>query len=573
MIQPTLAIDLKKLADGTSVDQDFGASVSGTSKGFSPDSFEMEVASACFASRGSGGWSPMTLWIAMREDDIYALCPLLPEKWSPPPTLIPSLSVSIVSKVAAIEDDPEVSTKSKLLAQQQLAWMSDVDVQEPTHIEGTLGEPPAEVYFRPSKPGRVPKLQGPFDFELSPDESNDELDSLLTDIYVIGGKIDGDELMLGEEDELEMDEVDQEGLSIGVVCLLTSSGRLSVCLDLDGIEAQWLPKSKSKTSRFVEDPDPPSLLTFEVLDTTKNNEVWDGNWPVFSPDFSSRYSFFITDTSGITFISLSWVFRLESELNGSAPGTDFRLGLLVKGQSTIRQRIYSDQNPDKRSSALAACTTIKDPDLGYFLLTSTSNGPASVSFEAPEFDFNLVQRSRSPSYDYEPEQKPLILCEPRPVYQPPPIFDQPSALPSLLDKLRHSKDQRLLKQEVRLSPATLTVMADAHKVLSEETHRLGTAAAELFRRCERLQIELRSQIKKANDVAKRVEAVTGDDFDDGPIEGTNIMVEHRLQAAQAKQKDIIERMDKMRKKVSKITSKELSDKERAWVDEISIPRK
>jgi nucleoporin NUP82 len=568
--RPTLAIDLKKLADGTSVDQDFGASVSGTSKGFSPDSFEMEVASACFASRGSGGWSPMTLWIAMREGDIYALCPLLPEKWSPPPTLIPSLSVSIVAKVAAIEDDPEISTKSKLLAQQQLAWMSDVDVQEPTHIEGAIGEPSAEVYSRPNKPGRVPKLQGPFDFELSPDESNDELDSLLTDIYVIGGKIDGDELMLGEDDELEMDDVDQEGLSIGVVCLLTSSGRLSICLDLDGIEAQWLPKSKSKTSRFVEDPDPPSLLTFEVLDTTKNNEVWDGNWPVFSHDFNSRYSFFITDTSSITFISLSWVFRLESELNGSAPGADFRLDLLVKGQGTIRQRVYSDQNPEKRSSSLAACTTIRDPDLGYFLLTSNPNGPASVSFEAPEFDFDLVQRSRSPTYDSELEQKPLILCEPRPVYQPAPTFDQASALLSLLEKLRHSKDKRLLKEEVRLSPATLTLMADAHKVLSEETHRLGTAAAELFRRCERLQIELRSQIRKANDVAKRVGAVTGDDFDDGPIEGSNEMVERRLRAAQEKQKEIVDRMEIMRKKVTKITTKELSDKERAWVDEISV---
>src|SRR6202161_4425151 len=160
--RPTLAIDLKKLADGTSVDQDFGASVHGTSKGFSPDSFEMEVASACFAGRGSGGWSPMTLWIAMREGDIYALCPLLPEKWSPPPTLIPSLSVSIVAKVAALEDDQGVSSGSKLLAQQQLQWMTEIDSQEPLHIEAPAGEPPAEVYARPGKPGRVPKLQGPF---------------------------------------------------------------------------------------------------------------------------------------------------------------------------------------------------------------------------------------------------------------------------------------------------------------------------------------------------------------------------------------------------------------------------
>jgi len=565
--RPTLAIDLKKLADGTSVDQDFGASISGTNKGFSPDSFEMEVASACFAGRGSGGWSPMTLWVAMREGDVYALCPLLPEKWSPPPTLIPSLSVSIVAKVAAMEDDPNVSHKTKLLAQQQLAWMSDIDNQEPTHIEGAVGEPSAEVFNRPSNPGRVPKLQGPFDFDLAPEESEDELDSLLTDIYAIGAKIDGDELMLGEDDDLEMDDIDQEGLSIGVVCLLTSSGRLSICLDLDGIEAQWLPKAKSKRSRFVEDADPPSLLTFEVLDTSRDNEVWDGNWPMFSHDVNSRYSFYITDTSSVTFISLAWVFRLETELNGGAAGTDFRIDLLVKGQSSIRERIYTHKPHDK-AAPLSASSLIRDPDLGYCLLTATPSGPIAITFESPDTDFELDRRSRSPTYDSTPE-KPLVLCEPRPVYQPASTFEEHSSLPSLLEKLRHSKYKRLLKEEVRLSPATLTIMTDAHKVLSQETHRLGVAAAELFRRCEKLQIDLKSQISKANDVAKRVEAITGEDFDDGPAESSDEILVRRLEAARVKQKEITDRFERMRKKVAKGTSRELSDKEKAWIEEIT----
>lgn len=569
--RPTLAIDLKKLADGTSADQDFGASGSGMNKGFSPDSFEMEVASACFPARGSGGWSPMTLWIAMREGDVYALCPLLPEKFSPPPTLIPSLSVSIVAKIATIEDDPEVSQKSKLLAQQQLAWMSDIDMQEPVYIEASLGEPAAEVYNRPSKPGRIPKLQGPFDFDLAPEESEDELDSLLSDIYVIGPKVDGDELMLGEEDELELDDGDNDaGLSMGIVCLSASSGRVSICLDLDGVEAQWLPRSKSKTSRFIEDEDPPSLLTFQVLDTLRDGEVWDGNWPMFSLDYDSRYSFYITDTSSITFMSLTpWVFRLESELTEGTAGTDFRVELLAKGQNTIRERIYT-QKADDRSSPLAASTLIRDPDLGCFLLTATPHGPISVSFEAPDFEYDLIRRSRSPTYDSEPD-KPLTLYEPRPVYQPAHSFEESSALPSLLEKLRHSKYKRLLKEEVRLSPATLTIMTDAHKVLSEETHRIGTAAAELFRRCERLQIELRNQIQKANDVANRVEAITGTDFDDEePAMTNNEVLEQRIQAAKDNQKKITERIERLKKLQSKGTNRELSDKEKAWIDEVAL---
>lgn len=565
--KPTLAIDLKKLADGTSVDQDFGASVSGN-KSFSPDSFEMEVASACFAGRGSGGWSPMTLWVAMREGDIYALCPLLPEKWSPPPTLVPSLSVSIVANVAEMEDDPTISQRSKLLAQQQLAWMSEIDNQEPIHIESPAGEPPAEVYTRPSKPGRVPKLQGPFDIDLAPEESSDELDGFLSDIFVAGAKIDADDLMFGEEDALEEDE-DQEGLSIGVVCFVTTSGRLSICLDLDGVEAQWLPKTKSKAFRLVEDPEPPSLLTFEVMDLLKSGEPWEGNWPVFSPDYNSRYSFFVTDTSSITFISLApWVFRLEGELNEASVGNELRLDLLASGHNSTRERLYTQKSED-HSSPLAASCVLRDPDLGYFLLSATPYAPVAIEFESPAPDsIPDFRRSmtRSPTYDPEPD-KPLILCEPRPAYEPPYTFGENSKIPTLLEQLGRGKYSRLLKEEVRLSPATLQIMTAAHKVLSEETHRISAAAAELFRRCERLQIDLQSQIKKANDVASRVEQVTGDDKEEGPVINMNEAVEKRIRDATERQAKLTERIEKIRRTVTKNSKRELSDKEKTWIEE------
>jgi nucleoporin NUP82 len=565
--RPTLAIDLQKLADGRSLDEDFGASVSGMRKGFSPDSFEMEVASASFASRGSGGWSPMTLWIAMREGDVYALCPLLPEKWSPPPTLIPSLSVSIVAKIAAMEDDPRMAQQSKLLAQQQLAWMSDIDIQEPMHVEAGLGEAPAEVYMRPSKPGRVPKLQGPFDFELAPQQSQDELDGLLSDIFVIGAKMDADELMDGEEDDLENDE-NQEGLSMSVICLLASSGRLSICLDVDGVEAQWLPKSKSRGLRHIEEADPPTLLTFQALDTTRNKEVWEGSWPMFSTDCTSRYSFYITNTSSVTFVSLSpWAFGLERELSESVHGTEFRIDLLAK-QGSIRERIYTQKLED-HSAPLAACAVTYDPDLGYLLLTATSYGPVAVFFEPPEVEFDLFRRTRSPTFDSEAE-KPLILYEPRPVYEPAHALGMKSALPNLLEKLSHSKYKRLLQEEVRLSPATLAIMTDAHKLLSEETHRLGTAAAELFRKCVRLQIDLKNQIQKANELASRVDSVTGDDVDEGPVTSSNDLMVERIQAAKDRQVDITNRLEKIRKRVAKGTSRELSDKERAWMEEVEV---
>ncbi|PVH82435.1 hypothetical protein DL98DRAFT_547896 [Cadophora sp. DSE1049] len=569
--RPTLAIDLKKLADGTSVDEDFGASVGG-SKSFSPDSVEMDVASACFAGRGSGGWSPMTLWIAMREGDVYALCPLLPEKWSPPSALVPSLSVSIVAKLAAMEDDPSIPAKAKALGQQQLAWMKEIDDQDPVHVEAPPGDPPAEVFSRPSKPGKIPKLQGPFDLELAPEESDKELDSLLSDIYIIGAKIDDEQLMFGEEVDILSEEVDKEGASFGIICLLTSSGRLSICLDLDGVEAQWLPKSKSKSQRLLEETfESPTLLTFEVLDTSKESEVNEKDWPVFSHDVTSRYSFYITNTSSISFISLHpWVFRLDGDLNEATHGAEFRIDLMARADNSMRQRVYT-QNPVENSSPLAASTLLLDPDLGHMLLSATPHGPLALTFETAKdavVDFRR-SRSRSPTYDSEPD-RPLILCEPRPVYEPSHTLDESSVLPAFIEKLGHSKYKRLLKEEVRLSPATLQIMAEAHKVLSEETHRIGTAAAELFRRCQRLQAELKSQIKKANDVASRVDAITGNDAEDGPTVSVDESITKRIEAAESRQKELTDRIERLRRKATKGTTRELSDKEKAWFGEVKM---
>ncbi|KAI0382891.1 hypothetical protein F5Y04DRAFT_34750 [Hypomontagnella monticulosa] len=566
---PTLTIDLKKLADGTSLDQNFAASPDVTNKGFSPDYFEMDVAGACFAGRGSGGWSPMTLWVAMREGDVYALCPLLPDHWAPPPTLIPSLSISIVGNLAAVEDDPNVSEQAKLLAQQQLDWMSDLDNQEPRVIEGPPGEPPTEIYTRPSRPGVVPRLQGPFDLELSP-ESEDDLDTRLTDILAIGQKLDTNELMMGEDDELDMEDVEGEGLSLSILCLLSPSGQVRVCLDLDGVQAQWLPpRNKSKAmGRLVGSP---SLLTFQSMDILTSLEVNDKAWPMFSPDVTSRYSFYVTHPSSITHVSLSpWVFRLESELQGdSQAGSEFRIDLLVNGQSSTRERLYTNPAQGDAQLPLAASVAIRDPDLGYFLLSATPFDPIAMAFETPDDDFAPI-RSASPSFDKDAEVQPLDFYEPRPVYQPSHAFDESSALPELLNRLRTGRHKTIVNQEVRLSPLTLQLFTEAHKILSDETYKLGVAAAEVFRRCVQLQAELKQQVTKANEVKARVEAITGEDQDEeGEPESSNTAMEKRIQAAREKGEALGQRLEKMRKMVSKATSRELSDKEKAWVNEVN----
>lgn len=244
--EPALAIDLKKLANASSAGEDFRASVYGISKGFSPDSVEMEVAAACFGGIGSSdehGWAPMTLWLAMTEGDVYALCPLLPRKWQPAHSTIPSLSTAVMSKAAHTVDDDLSERERKTLVQQQ-KWLSDIDDQEPDVRNLPEGFETVEVYDRPAHPPAIPKLQGPF--HLSPEPDFDEI----TDIFAIAPRVD--DVLLVEDDEEDFDGLsNRSGLSVGVICLLTQSGNTHICLDLEGVEAKWLPLKRVRRKKLV----------------------------------------------------------------------------------------------------------------------------------------------------------------------------------------------------------------------------------------------------------------------------------------------------------------------------------
>ena len=239
---PTLIVDLKRLADGLPPDQSPATSKLCANKGFSPDSFEMEVAAACFGggrSADQNGWAPMTLWIAMREGDVYALCPLLPVKWSPPSTLLPSLSVSIELNGSLTEND---NSDRRQIIEKQREWIADINSQDAlVKLSGLDSEAETVIYTRPDKPGHMPSLQGPFELDIMPeDDGDDEAEILLTDIYAISAKLDSEELLNDEVEEPGVGIQVSERLSVGVICLLTNTGRIHVLLDVEGVEGQWV---------------------------------------------------------------------------------------------------------------------------------------------------------------------------------------------------------------------------------------------------------------------------------------------------------------------------------------------
>ncbi|KAL1964952.1 hypothetical protein VTN77DRAFT_6152 [Rasamsonia byssochlamydoides] len=574
--RPTLAIDLKKLVDGTSSDEDFSPLGFGKNKGFSADSFDMEVASACFGGTGQEGedaWAPMTLWVAMRPGDLYALCPLLPSKWQAPPTTIPSLSAAIVPKLAAIEEDRPESEDELIACRQQYEWLKEIDSQD------SLGAPPdssplsdMEILSRPNNPSAIPRLQGPFQFDAG--EQIDDLD--VTDLNVIPAKLDMDDLMTGEDDEFSLEENAQEGLSVTIICLSTASGRVHICLELEGVEGQWLPKAKKNTFRTPLS-EPADLVLVESLDTVREHLRQPNSWPTFTKDVYSRYNFFLTNANNVAFISLSsWVQRLETELQSEdTSGSAFRLNVLCDGSIALREIIIqmneNDASATEEPDHLSTSLVFSDYDLGYLLLTYRGSSPQAAILDEPSHaslpSISDSSRLEADTYTYAQQ-----LIKPRRApYQVPAIFYADNPMDSFVDEYVPHRHRSSLREQVRLSPATLDVVAAAHRVLSTHTGALERAAADLFRRCERLRGEMREQLERIAGIAERIKNVSSTIGEDGQRkEGSRSeeALNKRLERAKGRQEELVQRYNGLRNKISKLGGRPLSEKEKAWVVEV-----
>ncbi|KAL8750085.1 MAG: hypothetical protein Q9199_007290 [Rusavskia elegans] len=588
---PTLAIDLTKLDAATSQEDDVSPSGMHSGRGFSADGVDMEIASACFGGTGSpdeSAWSATTIWVTTTDGDVYALCPLLPSKWQPTSTQLPSLSSIAIAGATIASQDADFLGDDVPLNTDQYDFVSEIDAQDPLlaprddHVTGNDA-----IYNRPKRPGPIPKLQGPF--QLAAGSLVDYLD--VSDIHVIASKLDTEEMLLGADDESEVDLQEETiGLSAAVVCLMTTDGRVHLFLDLEGVQGQWLPaKAPERPSSASASHE---MILVEALDTLDAEAISENEWPTFSRDPFSRYSFYTTHSQGVYFFSLDpWIKRLEDELqNSTTAGANFRLNMLRESSGTLREcivrfdqdRFTTNHISSSSSSASAnACIVLHDSDLGYFLLTSTNNDthPRAATLDIPK-SFTFKQESLSYDDDFEysnlyPDSNDstadlgLTTHIARSAYEPPPTFWNQSSLLQLTSQSLPAHRRRTLREEVRLSTATLELMTSAHRLLSNETHAIKTAAADLFNRCERMMQELRTQIERVREVNGRAEQlVLGGGDDDTEGENASERLGSRAQKCLEKQERLTERIERLRRRAVKLEIREVGDKEREFYKEL-----
>ncbi|KAL6711539.1 hypothetical protein ACN47E_004473 [Coniothyrium glycines] len=551
--EPSLSVDLPKLANATNDQDDLSASKFGASKGFSPDSVELEIASACFGDfpdqEGVHGWAPMTLWIATVPGDVYALCPLLPSKWqlveSPgATTFLQTLNSSINIDHSELSDDDGASKFDVKTSEKQVAWLYDILYSEPFSEELLNGDT-VKVYNRPTSVPAVPLLQGPF--TISPEVDDFEL----SDMIVFSLKT------LSEDPN---DEV-VEGVPTAVVALLTDTSKVHICLDLDGIVGRWLPSAEDEVD--MDDLPEHDLIIAESIELVQNSPSSFSH--SITADVQSDFAFFVSHASGVFYVSLeAWVRKLETELSQpQTEGSDFRLRhVLESASSLVEHYIQRKSTAGASDQPVTSAVVLEDGNIGYLLLTSFDDEPVAVQLDAPEEGLPTEEELAEYMNIGGPQK------EVREAWQPPKELYEPfDLLHSISIPSRHRSS---LKEEIKLSPANLELLMDVHRVLSAQTSKLQHAVSDLFNRATRLQEEFRDQIARTSQVASSIDNVTGtedDGSDDASAYGA-VKIDERLDRVQTRQDEINARYESLRRKMASISSTELSEKEAGWVEEL-----
>ncbi|KAF3010740.1 hypothetical protein E8E13_007056 [Curvularia kusanoi] len=550
--EPTLSIDLVKLINAQKDQENLGASIYGASKGFSPDSVELEVASACFGDypeqEGVHGWAPMTLWIATAIGNVYALCPLLPNRWQIDETpgvytFIQTLTSSINVNYHEVNNDEQATKEELGTATKQIAWLSDILYTEP-FVETMPNGDLVKVFNRPSDVPAVPLLQGPF--EITPQVEDFELSDMI--VYSLKTFSDGSE------------EEAAEGLPAAVVCLLTDTCKVHVCIDLEGIVGRWLPSAEDdfEVTQTAHD-----LIIAETI-TLKGSGESTYNQTI-TQDVHTDFSFFVSTASGVTYISLEpWIRKLENELSEPhAEGAEFRLQrLLASANSQVTQYLERPTTANPAEQQVTSAAIVEDGNVGYMLLTTVDDEPQAALLDAPEDGESIEEDLAGYLEDVVPQK------EVREVWrEPKEFYEQFNLFNAINIPARHKAS---LKDEVRLSPANLELLMDVHRVLSAHTEKLQKAVADLFNRATRLQDEFRDQVYRTAEVVPKIDAVIGNDEEpsnDGSLYGT-AQIDDRLEQVRKRQDAINARYESLRRKMNSVASTELSEKEASYVEEL-----
>jgi nucleoporin NUP82 len=303
--------------------------------------------------------------------------------------------------------------------------------------------------------------------------------------------------------------------------------------------------------------------TVEISDTSATT-VFEPVSTTFTRDPLNKLAIFVNHPSGITHLSLDgWSELISGEISGDTDetGLDFRLKVLADGPSAQGKRVCSLNVKSERgtlSTSFSTSVIFANHAIGYMLLTAAPNQPFAVQMDWP--------KDRKPAVESKSsiEQNGHLIEAPRQGYQPPS-----SLFESILSSKFASSPivQRYRKQygeNIRMSPASLDLMVKAHQTTSRDSTQLNEAVADLFMRSSKMSSELTSQLESAREIDSRVDVLQNAHDE----QSANEAIESRIHQTKLRHADLSKRCQDLLHRIESRKGHKLSEKERAWSQEV-----
>ncbi|OUM64965.1 hypothetical protein PIROE2DRAFT_69154 [Piromyces sp. E2] len=288
--------------------KEFTSSVYIPGRSISGNSEEMETVSFTF---GNGDdWEIFTIYVLMKNGDVYAICPFLPSKSTVKKSLLENLSLSIEQRWK--ESDPEdlvIDQQYRL----QRCWISTVlQNLKPVKTSDLAEDEEVIINGNISRFKDIhPIIQGPFLLQPAPidyDPDHCDVDNVASSIVSLN----------------------TEPFSIIVIAF--TNGKVDVCLNVAPVEALWM-----SNNDMIQDFDLPVLAVYETIDLKLNGNLPNIKSNIVNIKEDKRYPdvCYIYHHGGVHTLSFNNWLSLFKDINNNT-------NLIQKFQDILKREIPSD---------------------------------------------------------------------------------------------------------------------------------------------------------------------------------------------------------------------------------------
>ncbi|KAK6358460.1 hypothetical protein TWF730_007794 [Orbilia blumenaviensis] len=511
---------------------------------------DIEPSSMCFGGVGSI-WSIFTLYILMKNGEIYSICPFLPSKWMLDSDFLDELNYELTAhRTVRDSGDPAISDLEKYNSRQICFWIHEISrlirVQNLTLKRNEFDEEPAGYLLsRPTMADVThPLLQGPYLLQPAPEDNFDEL-NFASDIARIGSS------------------------HFSVIAVAWTSGKIDLMLEFDSVAPRWH-STTLKYKKFNEKSPYPVISGYETIqiDVREATEGSSAVYPSLTTDINFPGTLLFNHGYGVEMLNLDDWMKSLTDVVDQEEDENVIGNALMKAEPTGVVHVLGSQRNAPRYPVLGSAM-VYDAYLGYLVIGATTSKPAFAVFQLPsKYNYQMAKLKQERS-DLSSTSSKLT---PRPPVSAISHTTNDEAIASTEQKIQQCRerlllakkviDPRLLKSEIFVNRDHMVLLQKLKDMLFDEMDARYENAQQIYAAALQQQKRFHEQINNIrrfqNQLLEREKQQQG--------------VRDKFKQATETQQVLKDRVERILSKLSAISKKEgyslVSQAEQEYVEEI-----